>query len=583
MTAILLFGMARLVIDLQDYADLWVDEGWTVIATQSLPETTTMIVSDVHPPLYFYLLSLWRSMTGSELFALRYFSVLAVLMTAVLVYRLGGYLYTQYMGLVAALFYVLHDLVWVLGREVRQYPFMQLIVVLTVFTYWRFWQKPQRSQGVWFVVSAAAVLWTNYWGGLVLVALLLHGLLTKRRHLRAFILAFVAVGISFIPWLPVLYSQLTNEIPQGIGHALPASMLGYQILAFQLLGRPELLWLGLVLVGGLGLARRRWWWPSARSGLLLLAAAVPVLLSVGVNLFYPTLSFRALSVVLPILALLIAHAITRVPKYSIIPVVLLAGLSFYLPSAQPPERLPWRPIADYVTAHSKADTGVLIETWFDTYAFTHYLQAAGDTAYLQTELQRLTLEPAEYETFLQDALSHYNSLWVVRFSPGEDVTPRLTASGYEHTGTLSWPSNVAPVEVLRFDRTTDLQPEYTFGGTMQLLDYTVQHQGTMLNVDLLWSAAEKPAEDYIVSVFVLDMAGQLITQHDAPPLNMQTTTWNPEQTYFDAHMLTVLEDEYQVGIKVYWFTDMSFETLEILLPDDCERSCEFIILEGNSG
>jgi hypothetical protein len=58
-------------------------------------------------------------------------------------------------------------------------------------------------------------------------------------------------------------------------------------------------------------------------------------------------------------------------------------------------------------------------------------------------------------------------------------------------------------------------------------------------------------------VFLLDAAGQVVTQHDSPPQDgrAQPSEWLPETLYFDAHRLDVPAGEYQLGVRVYWSSD----------------------------
>ena len=574
-------GMAILVTNLANYEPLWVDEGWSMIVTgqESPVAVTQMVAKDVHPPLYFYLLYLWRIIAGDSVFAARFLTVLMTLISAALIYRLGADFFGRFTGGLSATLYILHDLVIVLGREVRQYPLLQLLTILTVWTYWQFRQNPTRRRGLWIVLSGSALLWTNYWGGFVLLALALDTLITQRRRIMPYIFVYGLIALSFVPWLPVLYAQMTQNVPDGIGHALPATQGGYEVLAFQLLGRPEWVW-GLLMVAGIMFTRR--WRPDQKTLLLGGVVIVPVALTILINLNYATLSFRTLSLVIPLVLILVAHVIGNLHYYGrIVLAAILLVLSVVLTDAQPPVRLPWDEIADYAHQHSNYDDAVLIETWFDTYALQYYLEQEGNIAYLPTEITARERDEAGFVAYLDDALTDYDGLWAVRFSPFADITPRLVERGYQLTGRLEWQTEVAPVELLRFDRPVQADSIANFDDVLALRDGTlISTAESGLGVNLLWEALTQPSQDYFVSVFALTPDGVLVAQDDAPPFNTATRTWTAGNLYFDPHDLPPLAPgTYDIGVRVYWFTDATFENIANLPPLNCGADCEFIVLE----
>ena len=134
MVGVLLVGAGVLMQDLATYEPLWVDEGWSIAAAEqgTLIDVTEFVAADVHPPLYFQILAVWDALTGRTIFGLRTLSVLIVLLSAALVYKLGRDVMNPYAGVLAALLFVLHDLIGVLGREVRQYPLTQFMAVLVM-------------------------------------------------------------------------------------------------------------------------------------------------------------------------------------------------------------------------------------------------------------------------------------------------------------------------------------------------------------------------------------------------------------------------------------------------------------------
>lgn len=596
MVALLIFS-ALLLLPTLDQRGLWVDEGWTVWATDAphLAEVTERVNEDVHPPLYFYALYGWRQVTGDTVFEMRYFTVLTTLLAVTMVYRLGCTLFNTQAGLIAVLLYTLQDLMLVLSQEIRQYPMQQLLATLTLWAYWRFWQRPNRHNGAIFAVAGSALLWTHYWGGFVLLALAIHALLTcgLRRKIVPFLLANGAIGLSYLLWLPVLYRQMTQEISGGLGHALPNSWDSYKVLAFQLLGRPEIFWLILFAFGTISVVMRERSAKKLLSQPIVMPALVAFMtvgLTIAINAEYAIMSFRALSVILPIVAVLFAYALMQFRSYERAVVVLfMVAQGLTTTNADHPLHLPWPEITGFVAEHTTADEMALIESNFDAYAQFYYFNQHG-TAYLPTELRRHE-HAADFQTWLGQKLADTDGLWVVQHNvPYRDIRPELTQLGYIQTTSLAWQPNPNwSVELWRFDRPPITAPRATFDENLQLARATASSFENGVTINLLWSPIEKPAYSYTISVFLLNEGGGLACaagcQLDSYPFENRANTldWNPGGYYFDGHVLrpqNLPPGRYQVGVKVYYFTDTDFTQLQIAPASDCSANpaCEYIIV-----
>jgi hypothetical protein len=111
-----------------------------------------------------------------------------------------------------------------------------------------------------------------------------------------------------------------------------------------------------------------------------------------------------------------------------------------------------------------------------------------------------------------------------------------------------------PVPLLR-------QIEATLGDQISLVSLETYSEEvgpeTILCVTLVWSALDEAADDYTVFVHLLDDQGQVIAQHDAPPVGgfRPTTTWIPGEAISDKHGLLIPEDvapgEYELVAGLY--------------------------------
>lgn len=600
--AVLLCGFGLVLHDLLAVY-MWSDEAWSVHVTSTgspLDVLTGDIADDVHPPLYFMELWFWRKAAGSSVYVMRYASVLITLLGIALVYRLGLALFSARAGLLAGLFFALHDLVHVVGREVRHYPQQITLTALVMWLYWRLWQRPARGRGAAFALAGAALLWTHYWGGFVLAALALHALLTRRESLRTFVLAFAAAGLLFVPWLPTLAHQLAADT-DGISHALPNSRLGYATLTHQLAGKPEAFWLVLGAVGLLGALRcaGKEWRPTPASALPALVLAVTVGGSVALNTHFAVLSLRALALVIPALLVLAAHTLAqfRWPEQGVIAgFVVIHALT--TTAAQPPVRPPWPEVADFLAQHSTSSDLILLELnnrdvkKMEEVSMSYFLKhSGGNIRFVSTEGAR-EADPDGFAATLEQLIADKNGLWVLKLGwPYYDLHAELLARGFVETAPASeWPPFRGwPITVRRFDRPADSgEVVAAFGQALQLVRGAATVHEDWVTVEALWTAPGAPDYDYSVSAFLLDANGQLVSQHDGYPFDNRSPTsgWRAGDLHFDSHMLPtagLAPGEYDVALKVYHFAGAGFDQVEVVPPSGCGAGVvcetEYVVLD----
>ena len=70
----------------------------------------------------------------------------------------------------------------------------------------------------------------------------------------------------------------------------------------------------------------------------------------------------------------------------------------------------------------------------------------------------------------------------------------------------------------------------------------------------------RSSADYTTSVFLLDGAGQLVTQYDGYPFEnaRPTTSWQPGEVVYDPHPLdlsALAPGQYTVAVQVYTWQD----------------------------
>ena len=209
---------------------LWFDEVFSVHAARhAWGELWRFAAADlIHPPLFYALLKIWIAAGGESLLWLRLFPALtsiAALVPFLLLareLRLGASATNVALLLMAANGYLIKY-----AQEVRMYS---LLLLLTLFSLWLFARliNARSSSGAKratfkLQLALAAVnlilVYTHYYGWLV-VACEAAFLVFKDRHkLRAFLLASGALALLFVPWV-LLCAREAGEgggLAQNIG------------------------------------------------------------------------------------------------------------------------------------------------------------------------------------------------------------------------------------------------------------------------------------------------------------------------------------------------------------------------------
>jgi hypothetical protein len=182
-----------------DDQSLWWDEGISLhLATSSFAEIVANRIVNIHPPLYFFLLKIWVTLTGTTVFAARYSSVLGSFLQMALVYAV----LRRWFGRSSATIGLVVTAVWslsiVYGQELRVYAFLPLVYLLLLWLAWEIaLGTPTRRQ--WLALGL--VEW---------VALHLH-------YNALFLLLFVNVWLLFKLWRgPQLAAWLKVQFVAGL-------------------------------------------------------------------------------------------------------------------------------------------------------------------------------------------------------------------------------------------------------------------------------------------------------------------------------------------------------------------------------
>ncbi len=578
MTLILLLAAAVRITNIDGPA-LWTDEGFTYYTFKT--DLFDALVSDRHPPFYFYTLHAWVAAAGDSILAMRWWSFLPSMLTIAVAYQLGHEL-VRYrpeinggvlgVPVLAALLMALADGENYLAQELRMYTWHVVFAAWSTLAFLRYIRIQDRRWAAWWVFANVLLIYTHYFGAFVLIAQGLYALLALRRQIRlGAVAALVASGVLFLPWfLAVTLRQFAED--EVCVNCMPVDFID-TVLDFRLK------WFGEQ-------------WPLMLA-LFLLGFVVIVYAQDRVQVrLRPPVGLLALLIVVPLVItyplgheemIFFAHRLTQIT----VPIVMLMALG--LGNLRPGARtlvvvaivlygvtttdwyrikVPWHRMTDTIAQYAEAGELALAEVDFEESALLYYYDHnLPDGMQISTFPVWSDDDPfVYYENTLPALLAEQRerqgedvaTTWVVYFSPHNPVLRKLDAGGFTRTMTVTYDHIGSQIDVYRYD----LLPEQFIGdfeNGMTLVASEINPES--LRIDLWWKASTPLDTNYVVTAFLLDENGRLAAQLDSQPFENQrpTTTWQPGEVVYDPHTLIPTDDgllpgEYTVNVGIYIWT-----------------------------
>ncbi len=199
---------------------LWFDEIFSVhAATRPWNELVLFVAADlIHPPLFYVLLKLWISIGGDSVVWLRslpvFISCLALIPFLLL---LGELKVDRLARLVAILFFAVNGSLIKYSQEVRMYS---LLMLLGLFSIWLTVRYAKNGKGRLPLVLVNLILvYSHYFGWLVVCGGLIYLLIENRKLLRSMIYSVGVVFLGFLPWLILVITSAESGlgVSQNIG------------------------------------------------------------------------------------------------------------------------------------------------------------------------------------------------------------------------------------------------------------------------------------------------------------------------------------------------------------------------------
>src|SRR5262245_14630932 len=197
-----------------DSAPLWNDEAYTVFAAElPLAQIVDLLKRDSGPPLYYFLLHYWVGLFGEGEFTIRLLSTLFSMVLIGAIFWAGQRLYSSEVGLFAALIAATSPVQIHHSQQLRMYTLLPLVALASIYFLVRYLQTSRKKYIVLCAVATLLSLYTHLFAIFLLpvhvTLVFLEGGIQKRWKDLA--IMYAAVGVGYLPWLPVFVAQLENK------------------------------------------------------------------------------------------------------------------------------------------------------------------------------------------------------------------------------------------------------------------------------------------------------------------------------------------------------------------------------------
>jgi mannosyltransferase len=193
---------------------LWIDEATSLLVARLSPmQIISERATSVNPPLYFLLLHAWLQLFGETEFALRLPSAFFGVAGIAMIYRMGADLFDKTTGLIAAVLLCLSPFYLYFEQEARAYTLMTLLTLISTYGCIGLIRGRAGLFTAGYIVSSVLLLYTHFYGLLVVLAQNVYILATVARPqskltLYRWLAIQAIIVLLYLPWIVVLVQQL---------------------------------------------------------------------------------------------------------------------------------------------------------------------------------------------------------------------------------------------------------------------------------------------------------------------------------------------------------------------------------------
>ena len=212
-------------------SSIWFDEAFGAYLIHfNFIDIARYTATDVHPPLFYWLLKIWSMFFGNSELALRSMSVFFGGIAIIFGYLLANKLFNKRAARISLLFMALSPMLVRYGQEARMYTLVTAIALVATYVLTYAINTKKKLPWVIYGILVGLGMWVHYFAAIVWIAhwiwradiirrVAKKGEFIKKFFTREWKLAhYIAVGL-YLPWLPFFIGQ--SFVVQAFGFWIP--------------------------------------------------------------------------------------------------------------------------------------------------------------------------------------------------------------------------------------------------------------------------------------------------------------------------------------------------------------------------
>lgn len=220
-----LWGITLLIFGVNFLIKIWnifsmtmyEDEPFTLfVAQQSLGEIINVHKGDSNPFIHTMIMHFWFKIFGVHLWAGKLYSVLLSSISAGLLFKLFYKRFGLIMPLMAALLFSLSGINFFHAQEMRVYPQLILLTILSIYFFTELFFNPNRKNATFLGVVNLLLLMSHYtifFLPLIELGILVFYIKTHKKTIKYFIISQFIAALAFTPWF--FYAAINNVPKPG--------------------------------------------------------------------------------------------------------------------------------------------------------------------------------------------------------------------------------------------------------------------------------------------------------------------------------------------------------------------------------
>lgn len=240
--------------------DLWYDEAFTGVAVkENFSDMITMIINDVHPPLYYILLKGFSSFFNYSVFGVRLFSAIFGVASVIATYLLAKELFGKRTAIYASIIATISPLAIQYSQEARMYAMLVFLILMASFYFVKALKTKKYTYfAIWGILTGFSML-THYMG-IIFATLYLPAFVIWNLHdhdikgenikektkdfflkivpSKELLFGYLTVFVVFLPWLKMFLHHISIK-GNNLGWVVPAKLGDFaEMIQMFLFGTP---------------------------------------------------------------------------------------------------------------------------------------------------------------------------------------------------------------------------------------------------------------------------------------------------------------------------------------------------------